>query len=138
MAKVEALSQAELLSRISAIAKSNGGVSSSPDDHTVDGTRTAIGAKWFLGGRKVTSTFTCTLDAANRKAHFRESAVESSWGMPPPTFTVRTTSQHGARAKETRVDTGVGGGGRLEFGAFRERVEQVVTDAGWEFVFHVA
>jgi len=31
----------------------------------------------------------------------------------------------------------VGGGGRLEFGKFREEVEQAVKEAGWEFVFAV-
>jgi hypothetical protein len=108
-----------------------------PDDHTVTGTLTAIKAKWFLGGRKVTSNFTCTLDPASHEAHFRESAVESTWGMPPPTFTVQTTSQYGARVNTTRVDKSVGGGGILEFGKFREEVEQAVKDAGWEFLYEV-
>lgn len=135
MATVNALSQADLLAQLSAIANSRGGAASFPDDHTVRGTLTAIKAKWFLGGRKVTSSFRCTLDPATHEAHFRESAVESSWGMPPPTFTFQTTSQHGARIKETRVDTGLGGGGKLEFGRFRERIEQAVKDAGWDFVY---
>lgn len=134
MATVNALSQAELLSRLSSIASSHGGTASMPDDHTVTGALTAIKAKWFLGGRKVTSNFTCTLDPATHEARFRESAVESTWGMPPPTFTVQTTSQYGSRVKETRVDKSVGGGGRLEFGKFRESVEQAVKEAGWEFV----
>lgn len=58
--------------------------------------------------------------------------------MPPPVFTAHTTRQYGVRAKETRVDKGVGGGGRLDFGRFRESVEQAVKDAGWEFVYEVA
>ncbi len=77
--------------------------------------------------------FTCTLDPASHEAHFRESAVESTWGVPPPTFTVQATSQYGARVKETRVDKGLGGSGILEFGKFREEVEQ----AGWEFLYEV-
>ena len=137
MATVDALSQAELLARLSSLASSHGGTASMPDDHTVKGTLTAIKAKWFLGGRKVTSNFTCTLDTASHEAHFRESAIESSWGLPPPTFTVETTSQYGSRVNTTRVDKSVGGGGRLEFGKFRESVEQAVKDAGWEFVFEV-
>ena len=137
MATVDALSQAELLARLSSLASSHGGTASMPDDHTVKGTLTAIKAKWLLGGRKVTSNFTCSLDPANHEAHFRESAVESTWGMPPPTFTVQTTSQYGARVKATRVDTSVGGGGILEFGKFRESVEQAVKDAGWEFLYEV-
>jgi len=63
--------------------------------------------------------------------------MESSWGLPPPTFTVQTTSQYGSRVNATRVDKSVGGGWRLEFGKFRESVEQAVKDAGWEFVFEV-
>ena len=138
MATLNAFPQTELLQRLSLVASSHGGTASMPDDHTVKGSLTAIQAKWLLGGRKVTSNFTCSLDASNHTAHFRESAVESSWGMPPPTFTVQTTSQYGARVKETRVDSGGGGGGILEFGKFRESVEQAVHDAGWEFLYEVA
>jgi len=137
MATVEALSQAELLARLSSIASSHGGTASMPNDHTVKGPLTAIKAKWLLGGRKVTSNFTCTLDTASHEARFRESAIESTWGLPPPTFTVQTTSQYGSRVNTTRVDKSVGGGGILEFGKFREEVEQAVKDAGWEFVFEV-
>lgn len=138
MATVDAPSQSQLLARLTSIASSHGGTSSMPDDHTVKGTLTAINAKWFLGERKVTSNFTCSLDPGSHEAHFRESAIVSSWGLPPPTFTVQTTSQYGARVKATRVDKSVGGGGILEFGKFREEVEQAVKDAGWEFVFEVA
>ena len=137
MATVTTFSQAELLKRLSQIASSHGGTSSMPDDHTVTGSLTAIQAKWLLGERKVTNNFTCTLDPANHEAHFRESAVETSWGMPPPTFTVETTSQYGARVKATRADKGVGGGGVLEFGTFRESVERTVRDAGWDFLYEV-
>jgi hypothetical protein len=137
MATVTTLSQAELMERLSLIARSHGGTSSMPDDHTITATLTAIKAKWLLGGRKVTSNFTCTLAPAMHTAEFRESAVETSWGLQPPTFTVQTTSQYGGRVKETRVDRGVGGGGILEFGTFRESVERAVKDAGWEFVARV-
>jgi hypothetical protein len=137
MATINMLSQDELLARLSVIASSHGGTSSMLDDRTVAGTLTAIKAGWFLGGRKVTSNFTCTLDPATHEAHFRESAVETSWGLPPPTFTVQTSSQYGARVKQTRVDTTAGGGGVLEFGRFRESVEQSVKDAGWAFLYEV-
>jgi hypothetical protein len=137
MATVDATTQGELLSQLSSIANSCGGISSMPDDHTVTGRLTAIKAKWLLGERKVMNTFTCTLDPASHKAHFRESAVETSWGLPPPTFTVQTTSQFGTRVKETRVDKGAGGGGILEFGKFREEVEEAVKHAGWVFLYEV-
>lgn len=137
MATVTTLSQAELLKRLSLIAKSHGGTASMPDDHTVTGTLTAIKAKWFLGGRKVTSNFTCTLDQASHEAHFRESAVESSWGMPPPTLTLETRTQSGSRVTITRTDKAIGGGGRLEFGKFRDAVDQTTRAAGWSFVYEV-
>ena len=137
MAAVNTLAQAELAAQLSSIAGAHGGTASRPDEHTVAGTLTAIKARWFLGGRKVTSNFRCTLDAATHAARFRESAVESSWGLPPPTFTVETTSQYGSRVSTTRTDRGPGGGGTLEFGRLRELVERAVQDAGWTFVHEV-
>ena len=68
MATATTLSQAELLQRLCLIASSHGGTSSMPDDHTVTGTLTAINAKWLLGGRKVTSNFTCALDPTTHDA----------------------------------------------------------------------
>jgi hypothetical protein len=138
MATPSTLSQAELLSKLAAVATANTGTALTATDGTITGTLTAIKAKWFLGGRKVTSNFRCTLDPANHEAHFRESAMESSWGLPPPTFTVETTSQFGSRVNTTRTDTGVGGGGRLEFGKFREDFERAVQGAGWKFVYDIA
>lgn len=138
MATPSTLSQAELLSMLKAVATANTGTALSATHGTITGTLTAIKAKWLLGGRKVTSTFRCTLDQATHEAHFRESAMESSWGVPPPTFTVETTSQLGARVSTTRKDAGVGGGGTLEFGKFREDFERAVQNAGWRFVYEIA
>ena len=138
MAIPSALSQAELLTTLVAVATANTGTALSATDGTITGTLTAIKAKWLLGGRKVTSKFRCTLDPATHEAHFRESAVENSWGLPPPTFTVETTSQFGSRVNTTRTDAGVGGGGTLECGKFREDFERAVQDAGWKFVYKIA
>lgn len=138
MATPSALSQAELLSKLLAVATANAGTALKATDGTITGTLTAIKSKWLLGGRKVTSNFGCTLDPANHEAHFRESAIESSWGLPPPTLTIETTSQYGSRVNTTRKDTGVGGGGKLEFGKFREDFERAVQDAGWKFVYEIA
>jgi hypothetical protein len=132
------LSQAELLSTLLAVATVNTGTALSATDGTLTGTLTAIKAKWLLGGRKVTSSFRCTLDPATHEAHFRESAMESSWGLRPPTFTVETTSQFGSRVNTSRKDAGVGGGGELEFGKFRQDFERTVQDAGWKFVYEIA
>lgn len=138
MATPSTLSQAELFSNLLAVATANTGTALKATDGTMTGTLTAIKARWLLGGRKVTSTFRCTLNPANHEAHFQESAMESSWGLPPPTFTVETTSQCGSRVNTTRTDTGVGGGGRLEFGKFRDDFERAVQDAGWKFVYEMA
>jgi hypothetical protein len=138
MAASSLLSEAALLSRLSSIASANGGTASTVNDGTITGTLTAIKAKWLLGGRKVMITFRCTLNAASHEAHFRESAIESSWGLPPPTFTVETTFQTGARVTTARTDKAAGRGGRLEFGRFREDVEKLVNESGWKFVFEVA
>ena len=35
------------------------------------------------------------------------------------------------------MNKGVGGGGILEFGKFRESVERTVKDASWEFLYEV-
>ena len=138
MAVPSTLSQGELLSTLVAVATANTGTALSATDGTITGTLTAIKAKWILGGRKVTSNFRCTLDPATHEAHFRESAMESSWGLPPPTFTIETTSQVGSRVNTTRKDAGVGGGGRLEFGKFRDDFERAVQNAGWKFVCEIA
>ncbi len=138
MATPSTLSQAELLATLLAVATANPGTALTATDGTLAGTLTAIKAKWILGGRKVTSHFTCILDAATHEAHFRESAMESSWGLPPPTFTVETTSQVGSRVNTTRTDAAAGGGGTLEFGKFREDFERAVQNAGWRFVYEIA
>ena len=138
MAVPSTLSQAELLSTLLAVATADTGTSLSATDGTITGTLTAIKANWILGGRKVTSTFRCTLDPTTHEAHFRESAMESSWGLPPPTFTIETTSQVGSRVNTTRKDAGVGGGGRLEFGKFRDDFERAVQNAGWKFIYEIA
>ena len=129
---------ADLPGRLSACATSRGGTVRVADAHTVEGTLTAITANWFLGGRKVTNTFRCILDPVAQALHFRETAVDSSWGLPPPTFTVETSRQYGSRKNQSRTDTSAGGGGRLEFGRFREDVEKVASESGWTFVHEVA
>src|ERR1022692_1391331 len=51
-----------------------------------------IGAKWWLGGRKVAYRMSCRPTESDHTVHFRESVSERSWGIPPPTLTVETTS----------------------------------------------
>ena len=128
---------AELLARIAAVVTEAGGSVKSSNGSLVEGSVTAITSKWFLGGRKVTNNFRCSLDPESSQVRYRESAVETSWGLPPPTLKVETTSQYGTRVKQTRTDTSLGGGGRLEFGKFREQIEQAAQEIGWGFVNEV-
>lgn len=129
----DALPKAELLKRLISLATSEGATAAAPDDSTVAGEFSTIRSKWMLGGRKVVYKFSCQLDAVCRDVRFREASVESSWGMPPPTLTVETTSQRGTRVSETRTDKSVGGGGTLDYGRLRDAMEQAVGDAGWRF-----
>lgn len=131
------IAETELLDKIAAVVTTEGGSVSRRDAHGLTGSLTAITSKWFLGARKVTDTVSCRLDPESREVHLRETAVETSWGLPPPTFKVETTVQSGSRVTSTRTDKAVVGGGRLEFGRFRDAVAQVTRDAGWAFVYDV-
>ena len=93
----------------------------------------AIQAKWWFGGRKVAYRMSCRLTEADHTVHFREAAIERSWGIPPPTLTVETTSTSGWKRNEKRSDVSVGGGGSLNYGQVRQAVEQASVAAGWNF-----
>jgi hypothetical protein len=93
----------------------------------------SIGAKWWLGGRKVTYRMACRLAEAERTLHFREAVVEKSWGIPPPTLTVEKTTVRGWKRSGERTDVSLGGGGKLDYARMREAVERVAVAAGWKF-----
>ena len=93
----------------------------------------SIGAKWWLGGRKVTYRMSCRPTDADHTLHFREATVERSWGIPPPTLTVEKTTVSGWKRSGERKDISVGGGGTLDYARVRAAVEQAVTAAGWKF-----
>ena len=93
----------------------------------------AIQAKWWFGGRKVAYRMSCRLTEADHTVHFREAAIERSWGIPPPTLTVQTTRTSGWKLDEKRTDVSVGGGGSLNYGQVRQAVEQASVAAGWNF-----
>mgnify|MGYP006267347415 CR=1 FL=1 len=131
------IAEADLLEKLAAAIQAAGGTIISRDVHAVNATLTAIKSKWLLGGRKVTDSVTCRLVPETQEVHLRETAVETSWGLPPPTLTVETTVQTGSRVTATRADKAVGGGGRMEFGRFRDTVAQATQDAGWAFVYDV-
>lgn len=131
----DVLSKIDLLAKIQAIARAHGVEPVSRDADTLAGEAEAIGAKWFFGGRKVVYRMSCRLDESAHAAHVRESVQQSSWGIPPPTFTVVKTAQRGTRVSVSRTDRSVGGGGTLEYGRLREAMEIAVREAGWQFAF---
>ena len=93
----------------------------------------SIGAKWWLGGRKVNYKMSCRLAEAERILHFREAVVERSWGIPPPTLTVEKTTVRGWKRSGERTDVSLGGGGKLDYARVREAVERAAVAAGWTF-----
>lgn len=93
----------------------------------------SIGAKWWLGGRKVNYKMACRLAEAERRLHFREAVVEKSWGIPPPTLTVEKTTVSGWKRSGERTDVSLGGGGKLDYARMREAVERAAVAAGWTF-----
>lgn len=101
----------------------------------LSGEMESIGAKWWFGGRKVAYRMSCRLSEADHTVHFRESVVERSWGIPPPTLTVETTTVSGWKRSGERRDISVGGGGSLDYAKLRDAVEAATTAAGWKFHF---
>ena len=93
----------------------------------------SIGAKWWLGGRKVNYRMACRLAEAERTLHFREAVVEKSWGIPPPTLTVEKTTVSGWKRSGERTDVSLGGGGKLDYARVREAGERAAVAAGWTF-----
>ena len=92
-----------------------------------------IGAKWWLGGRKVTFRMSCRLSDADRTVYYREVVAERSWGIPPPTLKVEATTTSGWKRSGERTDVSVGGGGSQDYARVRNALEKLVTDAGWIF-----
>lgn len=101
--------------------------------HDVSGEAERIGAKWWLGGRKVTYRMSCHLTEADHTVHFREAVVERSWGIPPPTLTVETTTVSGWKRSGERHDVSVGGGGALDYAKVRNAMQAASAAAGWTF-----
>lgn len=91
-------------------------------------------AKWWFGGRKVTYRMSCRLSEPDHTVHFREVVLEKSWGIPPPTLTVETTTTSGWKRSGQRKDVSLGGqGGVLDYGSFRDAAEKEVAADGWTF-----
>lgn len=111
----------------------NAGLTVTESEGALGGERETITAKWWFGGRKVTYRASCRLAEAERTVHFREVVVERSWGIPPPTLTVETTTTSGWKRSGTRTDVSAPGGGQVDYARVREAVEKAVVAAGWTF-----
>jgi hypothetical protein len=92
-----------------------------------------IKAKWFLGSRKVVYRMSLRVAEAEHLVLFREAVSETSWGLPPPTWTVRTETVSGWERSGQRKDISVGGGGAIDYARVRDAIEQTTTEAGWQF-----
>ncbi|MBI3743538.1 MAG: hypothetical protein HY261_04545 [Chloroflexi bacterium] len=123
----------QLSERLAAAATSAGLELVAAAPGRVEGEVESIRAKWLLGKRTVRYRMACTLDENTRTATFRESLVERTSGIAPPTFSFQKTSQKRTRVQVERRDVSVGGGGVVSFGALRQRFEQIVREAGWRF-----
>lgn len=102
-------------------------------EHDVSGETESIAAKWWLGGRKVTYRMSCHLTEADHTVHFREAVVERSWGIPPPSLSIETTTVSGWKRTGERHDVAVGGGGALDYAKVRNTIEAASVAAGWRF-----
>jgi hypothetical protein len=131
-AMTPALGRSDLLFRLTSTLRSLGLTVTTTGPDGLAGAVESIRAKWFLGGRKVAYTMSCHLVEAERCARLREMTAERSWGIPPPTLTVETTTVRGWQRSGTRTDHSVGGGGTLDYAQVRNAVEAVVTEAGWQ------
>lgn len=127
------LDRSELLSRLKTAGAAAGLDLHEERDGGLAGTNEAILAKWFLGGRKVSYRMSCRLAEAEHTVHFREVVAEKSWGIPPPTLSVETTTVSGWTRSGTRTDHAVGGGGTIDYAKVRDAVAAATADAGWRF-----
>jgi len=59
--------------------------------------------------------------------------TERSWGIPPPTLSVETTTTKGWERSGSRTDRSVGGGGSIDYAQVRDKVKEAVSAAGWQF-----
>ncbi|MEA5098384.1 MAG: hypothetical protein VB032_07605 [Burkholderiaceae bacterium] len=99
--------------------------------------REDILSQWLLGSRRVRLRLKMNFDAAHQTLHFQETAIEQSRGLPPPTFSVTVTTQHGKNVSENRTDSGLGGGGKMHYGSARQWIEQQCDNEGWSFKLEI-
>src|SRR3990167_4365837 len=134
----DTVSRSDLATRLASITSAHGLTITASDDRTLSGTQEAIKSKWFLGGSKVNYRMSCDFDEASRTVRLREAVRESSWGLPPPSLSVETTTQQGTRVSASRTDRSVGGGGHLDYGGLRAAFEEAASVGGWQITVEVS
>jgi len=100
-------------------------------------TREDILLKWLLGRKSVRLDLECIFDEAVLSLQFRETAIEKSRGLLPPTLSLHSYRQSGTTVEEKRHEIGLGGGGKLHYGQVRPWIETVCTNAGWTFHYTI-
>lgn len=128
-----ALNKADMLANLKSQAAALGLRVNDEDGDGLSAKMESIGAKWFLGGRKVSYKASCRLADVEHIVHFRDMVTERSWGIPPPTLSVETTTTKGWERSGSRTDRSVGGGGRIDYARVRDKVKEAVSAAGWQF-----
>jgi hypothetical protein len=123
----------ELLTKLRSLAEAEGLHADSVAGTSLTAEREIPMGKWFLGGRKAVYRMSCNLDEAAHDVKFREMTTESSWGVPPPSFKIETTSQSGMRTTQSTTVKSVAGGGSFDIGHVREAVEAAAVASGWQF-----
>jgi len=128
-------SKASLLEQFAHLAADHDVALSPKGQDTITGELDVSLGRWMIGGHSIKYRCWCQLDETARTVTFRESTTETSWGIPPPTVKIERRTQTGARVSETTATRAPGGGGRLDYGALRERFADVAREAGWEFKY---
>ncbi len=128
------MTKSELLSDLESKARALGVTVREAGSDGFDGETEAILLKWPLGQRKAAYKMSCRLDEQSCTARFRDAVTETSWGLPPPSLSVETTTVKGWERSGAHEERGLGGqGGKVDFGQVREALKAAVGAAGWRF-----
>jgi len=128
-------SKTSLLERLAHLAADHDVALSPQGQDTLKGELDVSLGRWMIGGHSIKYRCWCQLDETARTVTFRESTTETSWGIPPPTVKVERRTQSGTHVSETTATSAPGGGGRLDYGALRERFAAAAREAGWTFTY---
>lgn len=107
-------------------------------EDTLRAEREVIVSRWMLGSRIVRLGLECRFDAAAKVLYYRQSALESVKGLPPPTFSFTVSRQRGLHLNETRNDRSLpAGGGEMHYGDVATWMQALCDAAGWRLAERV-